>query len=63
MSDDAIYSSCAGNSKLQNIGPAILRLLGLVLNGGMVMCSGRVGVEAYRSCVVWLERLGAAGGP
>lgn len=22
MSDDAIYSSCAGNSKLQNVGPS-----------------------------------------
>ena len=31
-----------------------------MLNGGMVMCSGRVGVEASRSYVVWLEHLGTA---
>ena len=42
MSDDAIYSSCAGNLKRRILGSAILRLLGLMLNGGMVMCSGRV---------------------
>jgi len=42
---------------------AALRLLGLMLNGAMVMCSDRVGVEAFRSCFVWIKRLGAAGGP